>query len=171
MHRDLIEFWKDAPEDPFEALLAHAPVLMQSTDAEGRILKVSRFWSDMIGYSSDDLAGRDWRDLLTPASRNVVEECVAEALRTSGRSHGAELEIVTATGAILPVIHSATLMLDREGKFLRAFAIFFDNREAVEARRKIAETAREAEEASRAKCDEPRDPHAAQRHHGLRAAP
>ncbi len=151
MHRDLIEFWKDAPEDPFEALLAHAPVLMQSTDAEGHILKVSRFWSDLIGYSSDDLAGRDWRDLLTPASRKVVEECVSHALRTSGRSHGAELEIVTRTGEILPFIHSATLMLDREGNFLRAFAIFFDNREAVEARRKIAETAREAEEASRAK--------------------
>ncbi len=151
MHRDLIEFWKDAPEDPFEALLAHAPVLMQSTDADGRILKVSRFWTDLIGYSSDDLAGTDWRELLTPASRAVVDDTVAPALRATGRSHGVELDIVTKNGAVLPVVHSATLMLDREGRFQRAFAIFFDNRETVEARRKLGEIAREAEEASRAK--------------------
>jgi PAS domain-containing protein len=51
MHRDLIEFWKAAPEDPLEALLAHAPLLMQAVDAEGRILRVSQFWSDLIGYT------------------------------------------------------------------------------------------------------------------------
>jgi PAS domain S-box-containing protein len=151
MHRDLIEFWKDAPEDPFEALLAHAPVLMQSTDADGRILKVSRFWTDLIGYSSDDLAGTDWRDLLTPASRAIVGDTVAPSLEATGRSHGVELDIVTKDGTVLPVVHSATLMLDREGRFQRAFAIFFDNRETVEARRKLGEIAREAEEASRAK--------------------
>jgi two-component system sensor histidine kinase/response regulator len=151
MHRDLIEFWKDAPEDPFEALLAHAPVLMQSTDAEGRILKVSAFWSDLVGYTAEELVGTDWRDLLTDASRTVVEECVAPALSRTGRSHGGELEVVTKSGAILPVVHSATLMLDRDGNFARAFSIFFDNRETAEARRRLAEIAREAEEASRAK--------------------
>ena len=151
MHRDLIEFWKDAPEDPFDALLAHAPVLMQAVDADGRIVKTSRFWSDLIGYSEEDLAGRDWRDLLTEASRTVVEQCVTPALMATGRSHGAELEVVTRTGEILPVVHSATLMLDREGRFLRAFSIFFDNRETAEARRKLGEIAREAEDASRAK--------------------
>jgi PAS domain S-box-containing protein len=151
MHRDLIEFWKDAPEDPFEALLAHAPVLMQSTDAEGRILKVSRFWSDLIGHAPEALAGTDWRDLLTPASRATVDDHVDPALRATGRSHGTELDIVTKDGRVLPVVHSATLMLDREGRFQRAFAIFFDNRETVEARRKLGESIREAEEASRAK--------------------
>ena len=151
MHRDLIEFWKDAPEDPFEALLAHAPVLMQATDAEGRILKTSRFWSDLLGYDAEELAGRDWRDLLTPEARRIVDESVDPALRATGRSHGTELDIVMKDGGVLPVVHSATLRLDREGKFLRAFAIFFDNRETVTARRKLAEIAREAEEASRAK--------------------
>jgi CheY-like chemotaxis protein/anti-sigma regulatory factor (Ser/Thr protein kinase) len=75
-----------------------------------------------------------------------VEDCVTPSLLETGRSHGAELEIVTKSGEILPVVHSATLMLDREGNFLRAFSVFFDNREAVEARRRLAETAREAEE-------------------------
>jgi two-component system, sensor histidine kinase len=151
MDRDLIEFWKDAPEDPFEALLAHAPVLMQATDAEGRILKVSQFWADMIGYTSDELVGRDWRELLTPEARRTVDDCVGPTLLRTGRSHGAEIELVTRSGDLLPVIQSATLMLDREGNFLRAFAIFFDNRPTVEARRKLEEIAREAEQASRAK--------------------
>jgi PAS domain S-box-containing protein len=124
---------------------------MQSTDAEGRILKLSRFWCDLIGHEPADLAGTDWRDLLTAASRTLVERSVDPALHATGRSHGTELDIVTKDGTILPVVHSATLMLDREGRFLRAFSIFFDNRGTAEARRQLGEIAREAEEASRAK--------------------
>ena len=92
----------------------------------------------------EDLAGTVWHDLLTPASRAVVCDTIDPALRAAGRSHGTELDIVTKDGTVLPVVHSATLMLDREGRFRRAFAIFFDNRETVDARRKLGESVREA---------------------------
>ena len=151
MHRDLIEFWKEAPEDTLEALFAHAPVLMQSVDSDGKIVNASQFWSDMLGYAPNDLVGRDYRNLLTDASREIVETEIAEALASTGKSQGTELDFVTRSGEILPVVHSATVILDREGNLLRTFAILFDNRPAVEARTKLEETAREAEEASRAK--------------------
>ncbi len=151
MHKDLIEFWKNTPEDSFEALFAHAPVLMQSVDAEGRVVNVSQFWADMLGYPPAELVGRDYRSLLTDASREIAETRIAEALASTGKSQGTEIDFVTRSGEILPVVHSATVILDREGHLLRTFAILFDNRPAVEARTKLEETAREAEEASRAK--------------------
>jgi two-component system, sensor histidine kinase len=151
MHRELIEFWKEAPEDPFEALLEYAPVLMQAVDAEDRIVKVSHFWADLLGYTPDELVGRDWRDLLTEASRRIADEEISPRLIKTGRSQGIEIEVVTKSGETIPVVHSATLMLDKDGNFVRAFAILFDNRPAVEARRLLGEIARQAEEASRAK--------------------
>ena len=141
---------KNAP-DGLAAVLAEAPVLMHILDAEGRIADVSRLWAATLGYSVGGLSGRDWRELLTEASRRVVDDAVTPALLHGGESPAVELEVVTKSGDILPVVHAATRVPGPDGEVSRTYAVFADNRAAVEARRKFGEIAREAEDASRAK--------------------
>jgi PAS domain S-box-containing protein len=77
--------------------------MMQVLDAEGRVAGISRSWAEFPGYTAEDLVGRDWRGILTKDARCLFRETVEAALLATGESHGADLEVVSKSGAVLPV--------------------------------------------------------------------
>lgn len=145
MHRELIEFWANATEDPFDVLFEQAPVLMHSIDADGYLVKVSRYWAELLGYRRSEMLGRKSTDFLTEGSRKRAIEDVLPSFKRTGKLHNMEYDFVTKSGEILPVRMSATSELDRNGNILRSLAILFDNRDA-----KAAEAARAAKVAEAA---------------------
>ncbi|MEM8957501.1 MAG: response regulator [Pseudomonadota bacterium] len=151
MERDILEFWKQAPEDPFDVFFEHAPILMHSIDAEGRLQKVSRRWAETLGYDRDEMIGRKSVEFLTDASRDKAQTVVLPKFLETGTLENVEYEFVRKDGSIMPVVMSASSVLDKKGEFIRSLAIMFDNSEAVQARAELTRKAAEAEEASRAK--------------------
>lgn len=151
MDRDILEFWKQVPEDPFDIFFEHAPILMHSIDGEGRIHKVSHRWAETLGYDRDEMIGRKSTEFLTDASRGrAIADVIPKFLET-GTVENVEYDFVRKDGTILPVVMSASSILDTDGAFVRSLAIMFDNTDAVRARNELLRKAQEAEEANRAK--------------------
>ena len=151
MHRQLMNFWKDAPNDPFDVLFEHAPVLMHSIDGQGHLLKVSRYWANLLGYQREEMVGRRSTEFLSPESRLKAHEKTLPEYMKTGMLHNVEYDFVTKAGALLPVRMSATSVLDEQGKIVRSIAIMFDNREAKAAEAALRAKAVEAEAANQAK--------------------
>jgi PAS domain S-box-containing protein len=151
MDRELLDYWRAGPRDPIDALFDLAPVLAHSIDAEGRLLRVSRRWADLLGYAPAEMVGRRSIDFLTEESRRRAVETVLPAFRASGFCHNVAYDFVRRDGTVVPVLMSATSELDREGRFLRSLAFLTDMRETRSVLAALERKAEEAEEASLAK--------------------
>ena len=152
MSEGLLEFWRGhGGSDPFDVLFLHAPVMMHSIDAQGRLVQVSRFWADALGYAPEDMVGRKSTDFLTDASRAHANGVVLPAFLKTGRCQNVDYDFVRSDGSILPVLLSATAELDADGHFKRSLAVIFDNTEAKKVRQALEQKAREAQEANAAK--------------------
>jgi PAS domain S-box-containing protein len=151
MTENTVGFRVNPDLDPLDAVLDHAPVLMHSIDDQGILVKVSRGWAQLLGYTAEEMIGRPSIDFLSDASRTyAVEEALPTFMRT-GLVQDLSLTYLTKSGEEIPILMSATKIIDGDGNFLRSYAILFDNRPAIEAKRLLEEKATEAEEASRAK--------------------
>ena len=151
MAKRLLEHWKNTGDDPFEVMYDHAPVMMHSIDREGRLLRVSRFWAESLGYAPEEMVGRKSVDFLTDKSRRKAVEEVLPSFIKTGRCHNVRYDFIRKSGEILPVLLSATAIFDEDGQMSRSLAVMFDNSEAEAARRALEDKAREVEEASMAK--------------------
>ncbi len=151
MTRNLLEHWRNTGDDPFEVMYEHAPVMMHSIDREGRLLRVSRFWAESLGYEPEEMVGRKSVDFLTDDSRRKAVEEVLPSFMATHHCHNIRYDFVRKSGEILPVLLSATAQFDDEGQMLRSLAVMFDNSEAESARKALEEKATEVEEASMAK--------------------
>jgi len=151
MQRDLIDFWKASPDDPFDVLFEQAPVLMHSIDASGKLIQVSRFWADFLGFERSEMIGHLSTDFLSPASRLKARERILPKFMKTGRIHNAEFDFVAKSGELIAVRLSATSVLDESGSIERSLAILFDNRDTKAAEAALAAKAAEADAANQAK--------------------
>ncbi|NKB29484.1 MAG: PAS domain S-box protein [Rhodobacteraceae bacterium] len=124
MHRELIEFWKTAPDDPFAVLFEHAPVLMHSIDSSGKLIQVSRFWADLLGYDRDEMIGRPSTDFLSPDSQIKARERILPEYLRKGKIHDVEYDFIAKSGEPIAVRLSATTVLDDDGNVQRSLKRF-----------------------------------------------
>ena len=127
MTNNLLNYLKTAPDDPFEPMMENAPIMMHSIDQEGRILQVSRFWASKLGYTPEEMVGRQSSDFLTDASRKKAIEDILPQFYKTGSVYNVEYDFVRKDGTEIPVLLSASASLDENGKFVRSLAIIFDN--------------------------------------------
>ena len=68
-------------EERFRSLCTQAPVMLMSFDPDGRVRDVSDYWLQTMGYTREEIVGRDaWR-LLTPESRDRLLKTIEENQR------------------------------------------------------------------------------------------
>lgn len=131
MANNILRFWQNTgTDDPLEPLFAAAPILMHSIDAQGVLLKVSRFWAHKLGYARDEMVGRKSIEFLTEASGVYARDVVLPEFFQTGSVYNIPYDFVRKDGKILPVLMSAIAQYDEDGTYLRSLAIMFDNTEA-----------------------------------------
>lgn len=134
---NILEFWRNTSEDPFQVLFERAPIMMHSIDHDGRLMQVSNFWARQLGYDIDEMVGRKSIEFLTPECRKYAETTGMPKLMASGAIHNLEYEFVRKDGSILSALLSATTINEgdekAEPKNPRSLAIIFDNTEAKRA--------------------------------------
>lgn len=128
--------------DPFETVFADAPVLMHCIDADGRLLNVSRFWADCLGYDRDEMIGRRSTDFLTEESRRYATDTVLPEFFSTGRIDGIAYDFVRRDGEVMHMILSATSQYDETGAFARSLAVLYDNTDARRATEMLARSQR-----------------------------
>ncbi len=128
-------------EKKYRYLYENTPVMLHSIDSQGRIISVSKYWLEKMGYSAEEVIGKQSTEFLTPESQQHAQDILPEFFRT-GSCYNVFYQWVCKDGAIIDGLLSA-ISERSEGKIVRSLAVVVD---ITEQRQK-----EKLEEANRAK--------------------
>jgi PAS domain S-box-containing protein len=113
-------------KEKYQSLYDDTPVMMHSIDREGRLLSVSNYWLDALGYERDEVIGRSSVDFLTPESRRYAQDVVLPEYFRTGRCRDVPYQFVKKNGEFIDVLLSATAERDEHGAIARSLAVLID---------------------------------------------
>ncbi len=151
MDAGFLKAWRNAPDDRLKAFLGSAPILFHTLDADFRIGQVAERWAEILGHSVDDMIGRSFLDFVTQDERVRLENDILPALTETGGMSDVPCDFQDATGTVIPVLITASMILAPDATPQGSVVIIFDNRPVKDALTLLKQTAQEFEEASRAK--------------------
>ncbi len=109
-----------------------APVMMHSVDKNGKIISVSDFWLDKMGYDRNEIIGKSPAYFLSkPSEKKLVE--ALEVLRKEGEVKNVEIDFIKKSGEVINVLLGSVAEFDEEGEFERSIAGMID----ITAQKKI----------------------------------
>ena len=127
-----------AREHTYQNLYHHAPVMLHSIDPQGRLVSVSQYWLDTLGYAIDEVLGRRSTEFLTADSRRYALEEVLPAFYETGAFRDVSYQFVKKDGTVIDTLMSAIAERDAEGRITRSLAVIIDvtarNQAEAEAR-------------------------------------
>jgi PAS domain S-box-containing protein len=130
-------------ESRYRALYHNTPAMLHSIDPEGRVLSVSDYWVEVMGYRREEVIGRPLVEFLTPVSRRHAEEEVFPAFFRSGLCKDVPYQFIKKNGDIIDVVLSGIADRDPDGSIVRSLAVSID----VTERKKADAALRAAKEA------------------------
>ncbi|HYD99541.1 MAG TPA: ATP-binding protein [Alphaproteobacteria bacterium] len=113
-------------EENYRTLYMQTPVMLHSIDRTGRIVQVSDYWLDKMGYGPDEVLGRPITDFLTEPSARFVEEVGLPMLMREGRTSQLSYEMVRRDGSVMNVLLNAVAQTDSAGAFIRSLSVSTD---------------------------------------------
>ncbi|QLE41905.1 PAS domain S-box protein [Nostoc sp. C052] len=128
-----------------EDLYNNAPCGYHSLDSEGRLLKINETELQWLGYTREEMIGQPLTNFLTPASRLSFAQNYPR-FKEQGWVKDLEFDILCKDGTVLPVLISATAVMDVNGNYLYSRTTLFDIRDrkqiaqALEESRKMLQT-------------------------------
>lgn len=115
-----------ASEERYRSLYNKTPVMLHSIDREGRLLSVSDFWLETLGYRREEVLGRKFMEFLASGSRRYAEQIVLPELFSKGVCRDVHFELLPKEGAALSVLLSAIGERDSAGEVRRSLAVMVD---------------------------------------------
>ncbi|ABQ26461.1 PAS domain S-box protein [Geotalea uraniireducens] len=113
-------------EERYRRLYNDTPVMLHSIDHDGRLVSVSNYWLETLGYERSEVLGRLSTEFLTAASRYYATEFVLPEYYRTGSCKEVPYQMVKKNGEILDVLLSAIAERDSEGKVVRSLAVIVD---------------------------------------------
>ena len=96
-------------EEQFRLLYNHSPVMMDTMDEAGRIVSVSEFWLESLGYTREEVIGRPVTDFMTIDSRRLAADTVLPDLFHHGHCQEIPFQYLKKNGQVIDVLFSAIL--------------------------------------------------------------
>jgi len=122
----------------FEKLYLQTPMMMHSIDAAGRLLVVSDFWLETLGYTREEVIGRKLTDFFSQSSRDLAEAKILPRFFTIGSVRDIPYQMIKKNGDLIDVLISAKSDRDATGRVVRSMAGIVD----ITARKRAEEEAR-----------------------------
>jgi diguanylate cyclase (GGDEF)-like protein/PAS domain S-box-containing protein len=128
-------------ETRYRRLYQKTPVMLHSIDQLGRIVNVSDFWLETLGYRREEVMGRMLTDFLSEKSRRLAEEKVLPELFKAGFVKDIPYQMIKKTGEVIDILLSAVAEHDQLGGGARSLAVVIDVTERKRAEREIQKLA------------------------------
>ncbi|HCW09188.1 MAG TPA: hypothetical protein DGG95_17665, partial [Cytophagales bacterium] len=112
-------------EERFKLLYNHTPAMMHAIDENERIVRVSDYWLQKMGYTREEVLGKKSTDFLTEESRVKAREIDIPELFKTGKVNNVEHQFRTKDGQILDTLLSASREYEN-GKVFKAMAVITD---------------------------------------------
>jgi diguanylate cyclase (GGDEF)-like protein/PAS domain S-box-containing protein len=122
-------------EARIRSLYESTPVMMQSLDAQGRLVSVSDLWLQKHGYTRDEVLGHEVTEFMTPESASYAKNSVIPEFIKNGYVNDIHYQKVSKSGEIFDVLLSSVLEKDMRGNYLRAKCVLIDVTEELAAKR------------------------------------
>jgi PAS domain S-box-containing protein len=134
-----------AREKSFRVLYNNTPVMLHSIDNNGKLLSVSDFWLNAMGYERDEVLGRRSTEFLSEKSKKYALEVVLPEFMRTGECKNIEYQFVKKNGEIIEALMSAISEKDENGDIIRSLAVIND----ISIRKKTEELLRQSEQTYR----------------------
>lgn len=138
----------------FRLMFTNAPIPYQSLDEQGNFLDVNQTFLDVLGYSREDVIGKNFADILHPDWQDHFKENFPK-FKAVGEILGVEFELVKKDGSIIFISLNGKIQRDARDRFLRTHCVFQDMSEQrrIEAALRFQEQMIEAASAAVCACD------------------
>jgi|GEM_PF-15459 len=113
-------------EQRYRSIYDNTPVMLHSIDCNGKLISVSNYWLQILGYERHEVLGRSSTDFLTEESRRYAREVILPRYFKSGVCTDVSYQFVKKNGETIDVLLSATAERDRSGRVVRSQAILVD---------------------------------------------
>ncbi len=129
-------------EERYRALYNRTPAMLHSIDTNGRLISISDYWAEVLGYDRAEVTGKKLTDFMTGDSRRYAEERVFPAFFKTGSCKEVPYRFVKKNGQEIDILLSAIADLNAEGKMTRTLAVSID----VTERKRAEEALEQAKE-------------------------
>jgi PAS domain S-box-containing protein len=140
--RQLAEKALRESEERYRGLYHHTPAMLHSIDISGRIVSVSDYWSEVMGYRREEAIGRRLTSFFTKESRHYAESKVFKEFFKTGFIEDVPYQFVKKNHETIDVLLSAIADRDEDGKIIRTLAVSID----VTERKRAEEALKNAKE-------------------------
>ncbi|MEJ2476903.1 MAG: PAS domain S-box protein [Desulfobacterales bacterium] len=141
-HRRVVEKALRASEERYRSLYNRTPAMLHSIDIDGRLISVSDYWAEVLGYDRAEVTGKKLTDFMTEDSRRYAEERVFPEFFRTGNCKEVPYRFVKKNGQEIDILLSAIADLNAEAKMTRTLAVSID----VTERKKAEEALEKAKE-------------------------
>jgi PAS domain S-box-containing protein len=124
-------------EARYRHLYHNTPAMLHSIDPAGRLISVSDYWLESLGYERDAVIGRKLTDFLSADSRRLAEEFVIPEFLAKGYCKDISYQFVKRNGDRIDVLLSAIAELDDSGEVKRSLAVLVDVTERKHAEEEL----------------------------------
>jgi PAS domain S-box-containing protein len=124
-------------EKRYRGLYHNTPAMLHSIGSDGRIISISDYWGEVLGYDRDHVIGRRVTDFLTPESRQYAEQVVIPEFFKNGFCKDVPYKFVKRNGELMDVLLSATSERNEKGETYRSLAVSIDVTERIKAEKAL----------------------------------
>ncbi len=128
-------------ETRFQQLYQRTPDMLHSMDREGHLLYVSQSWLDTLGYSRDEVIGKDFFDFVVNESIQDLRIKHFQKLNALGEIRDINYQLRTANSSTIEISLSEVAQCDFDGHLTESLAVLndlTDHRAAEERIEKLA---------------------------------
>ncbi|MFH1216971.1 MAG: PAS domain S-box protein [Pseudomonadota bacterium] len=133
----------NASKARYRGLYLHTPALLHSIDPNGKVLSVSDYWSEILGYNREEVIGRNLTDFMTHESKARAEHSVIPEFFRTGFCKDISYNFIKKDGKVIDVLLSAIAEYDEHGGISRSLAVMIDITELKQTEQKLKEASRE----------------------------
>jgi PAS domain S-box-containing protein len=126
-------------EERYRSLYHHTPAMLHSIDKSGRLVSVSDYWSEVLGYEKKEVVGKKLTDYLSSESRDYAEHEIIPAFFKKGFIKNVPYQFVKKNGEIIDIQLSAITDRDEQQNIIRSLAVCIDVTERNKAERALKE--------------------------------
>ncbi len=124
-------------EKRYRFLYHNTPAMLHSIDKEGNLISVSNFWSDALGYTKNEVIGKNFTDFFSPESKKYALEKVFPTFLEKGFVKDVPYRMIKKDGEAIEVLLSAITDTDEHKNTFRSLAVSMDVTERNKAERAL----------------------------------